>query len=84
MTFLLCPRCRRAWTADRPASCCGVQPVAVSPYSGERRTWYVASIGSRAGEIFEAANYRSKDDHRASLARGVAARGNTVQGWRMT
>lgn len=85
MTFALCPACRRAWTSAAPVPCCGVQPVAVNPFSGERKQWFIARISATRGRldaITEAAHYRSTEEHRASLARGVAERGNTVQGWR--
>jgi len=79
MTFALCPRCRRAWTApSHPAPCCGVAPVAVNPFSGERRTWFIASIRGRLDEITEAAHYRTTAAPRESLVPPAAARGRTM------
>ena len=75
LRFYLCLRCRHAWHGTI-APCCGQSALDVNPFHGERRLWYQASTKGREAAIFTAANYRTRDDHRASLARGSVTRGN--------
>jgi len=47
VTYLLCPTCRRAWTApSQPAPCCGVAPVVVSPFTGDQPREFAHLQGS--------------------------------------
>lgn len=81
IAFLLCPPCKRAWTAARvePCDLCGDEPISISPFAGERRVWLDARIGKdRAPGIFETAYYRDRLEQKQILARAIVAKGNTT------
>lgn len=79
--FLLCQPCKRAWTAARvePCDLCGVEPIAISPFAGERRVWFDVKVtADRRPDIFAAAYYVERADQKRSLARAIVAKGNTT------
>ena len=81
--FLLCRECARAWCADAVETClgCGNEPIDCSPWGSDRRAWTDARLdGVRRAAVFTTANYRGKDQHRASIRRGVEQRGNVAGG----
>ncbi len=76
--FLLCGQCRRAWTAAAVTPCCSADPLDCSPWGSDRKVWLRERLGDiRMAAMFVCAQYSEKWEHRASIARGVAARRNT-------
>jgi hypothetical protein len=80
IAFLLCPTCKRAWTAVRIEPCrCGSVPDSISPFAGERWAWLDARLPDwRRAAVIDAANFRDRAEQQQSLARGIAAKGNAT------
>ena len=85
MRYLLCNRCRRAWTAPRAELCCFEIPIECVPNTYDVKVWFrarMACVGWRGAAAVETANYGEKADFRRSLYRGALARGNRIVKWR--
>ncbi len=85
--FTLCRACRIAAVEPDVTPCpwCGDVPIDCSPWGSDRREWLRVRLDTdpatgpvRAHEVFAAANYRDRADHKRSLVRGITARGNTT------
>ena len=74
--YLLCLRCRRAWTAPTVSLCCDTLPLNVNPFAhADARAWFRASLGTgaRAAVVSARGNYGDRDELRASLWLRVAS-----------